>query len=486
MTAAEAYEAVIGLEVHAQLTTYTKMFCGCATAFGAVPNTQTCPVCLGMPGTLPVINRRAVEYGMRTALALGCAVNRHNRFARKHYYYPDMPKNYQITQYEEPLAERGQLVVVGARAAPAPIGIERLHLEEDVGKLIHEGDLATATASNVDFNRAGVPLMEIVSRPDLRSPLEAALYMRTLRTLLLYLGVCDGNMEEGSLRCDANISLRPRGGRELGIKVEIKNMNSFRHVQRALEYELARQTEALASGDRIVQETRLWDPERGRTLPMRSKEFAHDYRYFPEPDLPPLDVDPAWVETVRAALPELPAARRRRFNEAYQLSAYEADLLTQGRGLADYFEAAVREYPAAKTIANWVLNELLRELPADDDRAVAASPVPPEHLAGLLRLVDDGTISGKIAKDVFARMVRTGETAGAIVRREGLTQVVDAGALGTVVDQVLAANPGVVEDYRRGKKAALGFLVGQVMKATQGKANPAVVNQLLGEKLPKV
>jgi aspartyl-tRNA(Asn)/glutamyl-tRNA(Gln) amidotransferase subunit B len=328
-------------------------------------------------------------------------------------------------------------------------------------------------------------LMEIVSRPDLRSPLEAALYLRTLRTLLLYLGVCDGNMEEGSLRCDANISLRPQGGRELGIKVEIKNMNSFRHVQRALEYELARQTEALASGHRIVQETRLWDSERGRTLPMRSKEFAHDYRYFPEPDLPPLDVDPAWVETVRAALPELPAARRRRLNETYQLSAYEADLLTQGRGLADYFEAAVREYPAAKTVANWVLNELLRELPADDDRAVAASPVPPDHLAGLLRMVDDGTISGKIAKDVFARMVRTGETAGAIVRREGLTQVADAGALGTVVDEVLAANPGVVEDYRRGKKAALGFLVGQVMKATQGKANPAVVNQLLGEKLPE-
>jgi aspartyl-tRNA(Asn)/glutamyl-tRNA(Gln) amidotransferase subunit B len=485
MTAAEAYETVIGLEVHAQLATHTKMFCGCSTAFGAAPNTQTCPVCLGMPGTLPVINRRAVEFGMRTALALECAVNRHNRFARKHYYYPDMPKNYQISQYEEPLAGHGQLVVMGSGAAPAPIGIERLHLEEDVGKLIHEGELATAAASNVDFNRAGVPLMEIVSRPELQSPLQAATYLRTLRTLLLYLGVCDGNMEEGSLRCDANISLRPRGGRELGTKVEIKNMNSFRHVQRALEYEVARQAEALASGDRIVQETRLWDPERGRTLPMRSKEFAHDYRYFPEPDLPPLEVDPMWVETIRAALPELPAARRRRFSEAYQLSTYEADLLTQGRGLADYFEAAVREYPVAKTVANWVLNELLRELPADDDRAVAASPVPPHHLAGLLRLVDDGTISGKMAKDVFARMVRTGQAAVVIVRREGLTQVVDTGALGTVVDDVLAANPSVVEDYRRGKKAALGFLVGQVMKATQGKANPAVVNQLLGEKLPK-
>jgi aspartyl-tRNA(Asn)/glutamyl-tRNA(Gln) amidotransferase subunit B len=485
MTTAERYEAVIGLEVHAQLATRSKMFCGCSTAFGAAPNTQTCPVCLGMPGSLPVINRRAVEFGMRTALALGCAVNRHNRFARKHYYYPDMPKNYQISQYEEPLAEHGQLVLAGGGAAEAPIGIQRLHLEEDVGKLLHEGDLASAAASNVDFNRAGVPLMEIVSRPDLRSPLDAANYLRAVRTLLLYLGVCDGNMEEGSLRCDANISLRPRGARDLGTKVEIKNMNSFRHVQRALEHEVRRQADALASGERIVQETRLWDAERGRTLPMRSKEFAHDYRYFPEPDLPPLDVDPAWLERVRAALPELPAERRRRFGEVYRLSAYEADLLTQGRGLADYFETAVREYPAAKTVANWVLNELLRDLPADDDRAVAASPVPPGHLADLLRLVDDGTISGKIAKDVFERMVRTGEDAGAIVQREGLTQVADVGELGAVVDEVLAANGSVVEDYRRGKKAALGFLVGQVMKATRGKANPALVNRLLGEKLPK-
>jgi aspartyl-tRNA(Asn)/glutamyl-tRNA(Gln) amidotransferase subunit B len=484
-TAPSRYEVVIGLEVHAQLTTRTKMFCGCSTAFGAPPNTQTCPVCQGMPGTLPVTNRRAVEFGIRTALALGCTVNRHNRFARKHYYYPDMPKNYQISQYEEPLAEHGQLAVAVAGGVPATIGIQRLHLEEDVGKLLHEGDLARAPASNVDFNRAGVPLMEIVSRPDIRSPEEAVAYLKVLRTLLLYLGVCDGNMEEGSLRCDANISLRRLGQAELGTKVEIKNMNSFRHVQRALEHEAARQGAALAEDRRIVQETRLWDPESGRTLPMRSKEFAHDYRYFPEPDLPPLDVDPSWVSAVRAGLPELPPARRRRFIDHYQLSAYEADILTQGRGLADYFEAAVRAHPAPKTVANWVLNELLRELPPDDDQAVAACPVPPGHLAGLLRLVELGTISGKMAKDVFERMIRSGEEADAIVRREGLTQVTDASALAAVIDEVLAANAPVLEDYRRGKKAALSFLVGQVMKATQGRANPTLVNQLLGEKLPK-
>jgi aspartyl-tRNA(Asn)/glutamyl-tRNA(Gln) amidotransferase subunit B len=489
MTAAESasrgrYEAVIGLEVHAQLTTRTKMFCGCSTAFGAAPNTQTCPVCQGMPGTLPVINRRAVEFGLRAALALGCTVNRHNRFARKHYYYPDMPKNFQISQYEEPLAEHGRLAIEIDGAA-REIGIQRLHLEEDVGKLVHEGELATAPASQVDFNRAGVPLMEIVSRPDLRSPEEAVAYLRALRAVLLYLGVCDGNMEEGSLRCDANISQRPWGGAQLGTKVEIKNMNSFRHVKMALEHEARRQREALEAGERIVQETRLFDPERGQTLSMRSKEHAHDYRYFPEPDLPPLDVDPAWVEEVRGALPELPAARRWRFRTTHALSAYEADLLTQGRALADYFEAAVGAYPRPKTVANWVLNELLRELPADDDRAVQAAPVSPERLAGLLALIDDGTISGKIAKDVFERMCRSGEDAATIVRREGLTQVADAEELATVVDRVLAENTRVVEDWQRGKTAALGFLVGQVMKATSGKASPTIVNRLLREKLPK-
>ena len=479
-----AYETVIGLEVHAQLATATKMFCGCVTGFGAPPNTQTCPVCQGMPGSLPVINRRAIEFGVKTSLALGCAVNVRNRFARKHYYYPDMPKNYQISQYEEPLAEHGQLAIASGDGT-RDIRVQRLHLEEDVGKLVHEGTLETATASQVDFNRAGVPLMEIVSQPDLRSPEEAAAYLRALRAILIYLRVCDGNMEEGSMRCDANVSLRPRGVAELGTKIEIKNLNSFRNVQHALEYEVVRQARALDAGERLVQETRLWDPDRARTVSMRTKEFAHDYRYFPEPDLPPLHVEPRWIDELSQGLPELPAARRARFALAYGLSAYDAELLTQGRGLADYFEEATRAHGKPKIVANWILNELLRELPGDDDAAVAASPVPPGHLVGLLALIDDGSISGRIAKDVFEKMYRSGEAADTIVRREGLTQVADAGALAAVVDEVLAANPKVVADLLAGKKAAHGFLVGQVMKSTGGRANPAVVNALLGEKLPK-
>jgi aspartyl-tRNA(Asn)/glutamyl-tRNA(Gln) amidotransferase subunit B len=479
------YETVIGLEVHAQLATVTKMFCGCRAVFGATPNTVTCPVCQGMPGSLPVINRRAVEFGIMTALALGCVINAHNRFARKHYYYPDMPKNYQISQYEEPLAEHGRLVV-DTGAAPREVGIQRVHLEEDVGKLLHEGALETAQSSSVDYNRAGVPLMEIVSKPDLRSPDEAATYLKALRAIVVFLRVCDGNMEEGSLRCDANISLRPRGQAEYGTKVEIKNMNSFRNVRDALEHEIKRQTRALATGERIVQETRLWDTDRMVTVSMRSKEFAHDYRYFPEPDLPPLDVQPAWVDEVRARLPELPEARRARFQSAYGLSAYEADLLVQGRGLADYFETAAKAAGKPKSVANWVLNEVLRELPGEDDRAIEACPISPANLAGLIGLIDDGTISGKIAKDVFEKMYRSGDTAQAIVSREGLTQVADEGALGATVDRVLAQHAKVVEDYRAGKKAALGFLVGQVMKSTDGKANPALANRLLIEKLPKV
>jgi aspartyl-tRNA(Asn)/glutamyl-tRNA(Gln) amidotransferase subunit B len=485
MTPAPGYEVVIGLEVHAQLLTESKMFCGCSTAFGAAPNTQTCPICQGMPGTLPVINRRAIEFGIKTSLALGCAVNALNRFARKHYYYPDMPKNYQISQYEEPLAERGRLEVEVGGAVRA-IGIQRLHLEEDVGKLLHEGSsLETASSSQVDFNRAGVPLMEIVSEPDLRSPEEAAAYLKALRAILVYLRVCDGNMEQGSMRCDANISIRPVGQAAYGTKVEIKNMNSFKNVQHALEYEIGRQARALDGGGRIAQETRLWDPDRGHTVSMRSKEFAHDYRYFPEPDLPPLRVAAQWTEEIRGGLPELPAARRERFISQYELSAYDALLLTEGRGLADYFEAVTRLYPKPKIAANWVLNELLRELPGDDDRAVAACPVPPANVSGLLALIDDGTISGRIAKDVFEKMYRSGETAQAIVSREGLTQVADAGALAGVVDEVLAAQPKVVADWKSGKKAAMGFLVGQVMKATGGRANPAVVNSLLVEKLSK-
>jgi aspartyl-tRNA(Asn)/glutamyl-tRNA(Gln) amidotransferase subunit B len=393
-----------------------------------------------------------------------------------------MPKNFQISQYEEPLAEEGGLAIEvdgGVRR----IGIQRLHLEEDVGKLVHEGTLETAASSLVDFNRAGVPLMETVSKPELRSPEEAAAYLRAFRAVLVYLGVCDGNMEEGSMRCDANVSIRPRGNSELGTKVEIKNLNSFRHVQHALEFEVRRQTQALESGDRIVQETRLWDADRGYTRAMRSKEFAHDYRYFPEPDLVPLELGAGFVDGIRRDLPELARQRRQRFVSEYGLPAYDADVLTQSRALADYFETAVRDGAPPKTASNWVMSELLRVIPGDDERAIRESPVPPSHLAGLITLIDDGTISGKIAKDVFEKMVRSREDALTIVRREGLTQVADTGALGAVVDQVLAANPKAIADWKAGKTAAAKALVGQVMKATQGKANPAIVNRLIEEKL---
>ncbi len=479
------YEVVIGLEVHAQLLTRSKMFCGCPTGFGAPPNTQTCPICQGMPGSLPVVNRRAIEFAVRAALAFNCRINPACRFARKHYYYPDMPKNYQISQYEEPLAEDGWLAIEVPGEGTRSIGIQRLHLEEDVGKLVHEGTLETARASLVDFNRSGVPLMETVSRPDLRSPEEAAAYLREFRAVLVALGVCDGNMEEGSLRCDANISLRSRGATLLGTKVEVKNMNSFRNVQRALEFEARRQAAALAAGERIVQETRLWDADHGSTRSMRTKEFAHDYRYFPEPDLVPLHIDAAWVDELRAALPELPQARRHRFVSQYGLPAYDAAVLTQRRALADYYEQAVAAFPHPKTVSNWVMSELLREIPAEDERAIAAAPVPPGRLAGLLRLVEDGTISGKIAKDVFDKMVQGGEDAEAIVRREGLSQISDTAELQRIVTEVVAANVKAVKDYRKGKTSAAKALVGQVMKATGGKANPALVNQLLQEKLSR-
>jgi aspartyl-tRNA(Asn)/glutamyl-tRNA(Gln) amidotransferase subunit B len=491
-------ETVIGLEVHAQLLTRSKMFCGCPTTFGAPPNSQTCPVCQGMPGALPVVNRRAVEFGIRAALAFNCRVNDACRFARKHYYYPDMPKNFQISQYEEPLAEEGHLDI-DVDGASRTIGIQRLHLEEDVGKLLHEGTLETAQASLVDYNRSGVPLMETVSKPELRSPDEAAAYLKAFRTVLVFLGVSNGNMEEGSLRCDANVSLRPRGARELGTKVEIKNMNSFRSVKEALEFEVRRQTQALAAGERIVQETRLWDADRGYTRAMRSKEYAHDYRYFPEPDLVPLTIDRPWVEELRAGLPELPRARRARFVTQYGLPPYDAEVLTQSRALAEYFDDAVKEFAggggrprpatltqAAKATSNWIMSELLRELGADDEEAIRSSPVTPARLAGLLTLIEDGTISGKIAKDVFEKMLRSGEDAATIVRQEGLTQVADEAALGAVIDQVLAQSPKAIEDYKRGKTAAAKALVGQVMKATGGKANPGIVNRLLEEKLSKI
>ncbi len=485
VSTATAYETVIGLEVHAQLTTRSKMFCGCPTTFGAAPNTQTCPVCLGLPGTLPVINRRAIELAVRAALAFELRVNDTCRFARKHYYYPDMPKNYQISQYEEPLAEDGVLAIDVEDGGTRRIGIQRLHLEEDVGKLVHEGTLETAHASLVDFNRAGVPLMETVSRPDLRSPEEAAAYLRAFRAVLVDLGVCDGNMEEGSLRCDANISLRPRGASALGTKVEIKNLNSFRNVQRALEFEVKRQAAALDAGQSIAQETRLWDADRGYTRSMRSKEYAHDYRYFPEPDLVPLVLDAAVVDRERTELPELPRSRRDRFVARYGLPAYDAAILTQTRALAEYFETAARETSNAKAVSNWMMSELLRVLPGDDEAAIRECRIPPAHLASLVRLIDEGTISGKIAKSVFETMWTEGADPRVIVERDGLTQVADAGALAAVVERVIAANPKAIEDWKKGKQAAAKALVGAVMKATQGKASPTLANQLVQEKLAK-
>ncbi len=493
--ASGAYEVVIGLEVHAQLLTRSKMFCGCSTAFGAAPNTQTCPVCQGMPGTLPVVNRRAVEFGVTTALAFHCALQPACRFARKHYYYPDMPKNYQISQYEEPLAGEGWLEVDAPDGTTTRVGIQRLHLEEDVGKLVHEGTLETAASSLVDYNRAGVPLMETVSKPDIRSPEEAAAYLRAFRAVLIYLGVCDGNMEEGSLRCDANVSLRPRGQAALGTKVEIKNLNSFRNVQHALEFEVARQTAALDAGERIVQETRLWDADRGHTRSMRSKEYAHDYRYFPEPDLVPLELDRAWIDGLRRALPELPRARRQRYVETLHLPAYDASVLTQSPAITAFYEQAVATMApgaapgsetlvrAAKATSNWVMSDLMRVWPGDDAAALEACRVTAPGLAGLLRLVEDGTISGKIARQVFETMLATGEEARAIVEREGLTQVADTGELGAIVDRVIAENPKAVDDWKKGKTAAQKALVGAVMKATRGKANPALANRLVEEKL---
>jgi len=441
---------------------------------------------------LPVLNHASVDHAIRAALALGCAIHESSIFARKNYFYPDLPKGYQISQYAQPLATGGVLEYTSGGGHRRSVRITRVHLEEDAGKSLHEGFPDSDRKTYLDFNRSGVPLIEIVTEPDLRSAVDAAEFFTRLRSILVWLGVNDGNMEQGSLRCDANVSVRPAtdplgaAAAPLGTKTEVKNLNSFRFLQKALEYEIGRQNEVLNARGRVVQETRLWDAAAGVTVPMRSKEEAHDYRYFPEPDLPPLDVEAPWIETIRATLPELPAARRERFMEAYGLGAYDADLLTGSRALADYFESTVRACGKPKAAANWVLNELLRELPGDHERALAECPIPPANLADLITLVEDGTISGRIAKDVFEKMYRSREDARTIVSREGLTQVADADELSAVVDQVLAQHAKVVLDWKNGKRAARGFLVGQVMKATAGKASPAVVNSLLDEKLPKV
>jgi aspartyl-tRNA(Asn)/glutamyl-tRNA(Gln) amidotransferase subunit B len=472
------FEPVIGLEIHAQLLTESKIFCGCTTKFGASPNTHTCPVCLGMPGVLPVLNQEVVEFAMKMALATHCTIAPYSQFARKNYFYPDLPKGYQISQYEFPLARNGW-VELATEGAARRIRIHRIHMEEDAGKLIHD---EFQPVSYVDFNRTGVPLLEIVSEPDIETPEEAAAYLRTLREVLRYLEICDGNMEEGSMRCDANISLRPVGTEGLGVKAELKNMNSFRNVQRALEFEIRRQSALLERGEPVIQETRLWDASRNVTVSMRGKEEAHDYRYFPDPDLVPIVVTSAWVEAVKAKLPELPDAKRERFIRDYGLPPYDAEVLTSSKALANYFEAAVSVFSQPKTVSNWIMSELLRELKRDDCE-LEACPVTPDNLAELLHLIDSGTVSGKIAKSVFEQMYATGKRARAIVEENGLVQVRDEGAIEAVVSEVLAENPAEVERYRAGNEKLLGFFVGQIMRKTKGKANPQLVNEILQKKL---
>lgn len=472
------YEVVIGVEVHAQLRTKSKMFCGCGTEFGLSPNSQTCPVCLGLPGSLPVINRAAVEMAVRAGLALNCTIGANNRFARKNYFYPDLPKGYQISQYEAPICEHGWIdIEVGDHQKR--VRIRRAHLEEDAGKNVHE---TGTSGSRVDLNRAGTPLLEIVTEPDMHSADEVVAYLKGLRDILMYLEVCDGNMDEGSFRCEPNLSLRPLGQKEFGTKVELKNINSFKFVKDAVEYEIKRQTKVLNEGGKVRQETRLWNLERGETAVMRSKEEAHDYRYFPDPDLVPLKLEPEWIEGFRSSLPELPAARVKRFVTEYGLPDYDAGLLTASKGFADYFERCVQLFNQPKTVSNWVMGELTREL-NNSGTDVSASPVTPERLVSLLQLVEKGTVSLKVAREIFPQVYSTGKTPEQIVQEKGLTQVSDEGALETIIDEVLAKSPAQVAQFKEGKQQVVGFLVGQVMKASGGKANPGKVNELLKKKL---
>jgi aspartyl-tRNA(Asn)/glutamyl-tRNA(Gln) amidotransferase subunit B len=471
------YEPVIGLEVHVQLLTRTKIFCGCSTRFGDPPNTNVCPVCLGLPGTLPVLNKRAVEMAMRAALALHCTVHEHSRFARKNYFYPDLPKGYQISQYELPLATSGWLEIEVA-GAKKRIGITRLHLEDDAAKNIHEGFAQSATKAYVDYNRGGTPLAEIVSEPDMRTPEQAYAYLTTLRQILLYTGVSDCNMEEGSLRCDANVSVRLRGTKEFGTKVEVKNLNSFRYLQKALEYEIERHIGVLESGGRISQETRLWNQAEGHTVSMRSKEKAHDYRYFPEPDLLPIHVSPVWRDEVLRSLPELPEAKRTRFVASYGITPYDAEVLTNTQALADYFESVVKAGAPGKAAANWMQTELLRGL-KDSGREITAGPVSPAALAELVKLVESAKITGAVAKKVFATMFESGRTATEIVAAEGLGAQVSEAAIEEAAREVIAKNPDNVAKFKSGNEGVFKFFVGQVMKATRGQANPQAVNDIL-------
>jgi aspartyl-tRNA(Asn)/glutamyl-tRNA(Gln) amidotransferase subunit B len=472
------FEPVIGLEVHAQLLTDAKIFCACSTKFGAEPNSHTCPICMGMPGVLPVLNKKVVEYTIKMALATHCRVNETCNFARKNYFYPDLPKGYQISQYAHPLSEHGY-VEVEINGGKKRIGITRIHMEEDAGKLLHDEH---QPSSYVDLNRTGVPLIEIVSEPDMRGAEEAAAYLKRLHEILVYLEICDGNMEEGSFRCDANVSIRPRGEEAFGTRTELKNMNSFRNVQRALEYEIKRQQYVIEDGQEIIQETRLWDDSQGVTHSMRGKEEAHDYRYFPDPDLVPVMIGDAWIDEVRRSLPELPLEKRERFVRDYQIPAYDAGVLTSSRDLADYFEEVARLSGKPKIASNWVMGEILRFL-NEEKRDMKDCPVFPGSLADLIFLIEEGTISGKMAKDVIEDMYKTGKGPKEIIEAKGLVQITDEEALKKAIEDVFAANPGQLKQYREGREKLFGFFVGQVMKITKGKANPALVNDLLKKML---
>jgi len=475
------YEVVIGLEVHAQLKTKSKIFCSCSVLFGSKPNQNTCPICLGMPGTLPVLNREVVNLAIKMGIATNCSIAPFSRFARKNYFYPDLPKGYQISQYEFPLCQEGY-ININSSGHSKKIGITRIHMEEDAGKLIHGENLGEPDSSYVDFNRTGVPLIEIVSEPDIRTPEESRDYLLKIKAILEYLDICDCNMEKGSLRCDANISLRPAGEKKLGVKAELKNMNSFKNVQKAIEYEIKRQTCVLIEGDKVVQETRLWDAEKNESFSMRSKEEAHDYRYFPEPDLAPIVVNKEWVENLKKDLPELPDEKRIRFVEHYKIPEYDAGVLTSSRLLADYYEKCVRLFPQPKIVSNWVMGDLLRYL-KKEDKDIKDCSITPENLADLLKMIDNKTISGKIAKTVFEEMVFSGTSPEQIVKKKDLIQISDEDAILKIVLEVLNKNQSQVEAYRKGKIQLLGYFVGQVMKASHGKANPGIVNKLLKNNL---
>ncbi len=473
------FEPVIGLEVHAQLKTKTKIFCSCSTKFGAPPNMNTCPVCTGMPGVLPVLNKQAVSFAIRCALATNCTIARESRFDRKNYFYPDLPKGYQITQYAMPIAEHGHLDIENKNGAMTTIGITRIHMEEDAGKLIHD---AARSKTRVDLNRTGVPLVEIVSEPDIRSPKEAGAYFRKLHSIVKYIGVCDGNMEEGSFRCDANISLRPVGEKKFGTRTELKNLNSFRHVEKALQYEIERQTYILEDGKEIVQETRLWDPAKNRTISMRSKEEAHDYRYFPEPDLVPLIVDDQWIAREKENLPELPEKRKARFITDYKIPPYDAEVLTSTRELADYFETASKNIKNKKQVSHWVMGPVLGLLKAKNTD-IKNSPVSPEMLAELIALIENRTITADAAKTVFEEMVSSDKHPVTIVKEKGLEQVKDDTELENIINQVIEANPDELEAYKNGKTKLFSFFMGQIMKKTRGKADPKIITELLKTKL---